>query len=309
MTPFLWHASQVAKHPARFALQVVKAFRANQGLLLAGAVAYYALLSIVPLLILIVIALSHFLDQAELLATLGHALEWVAPGQSKAVAKELANFLEARVAIGWVLLGTMLVFSSLAFAVLESAMSVIFIHRLAVRKRRLLVSALIPFGYIFFIGLALLVGTLISASLEAIGQESILILGHHWSLGGASGFLLYVVGVVLEILLITSIYLVMPFGKRSLLHALIGGATAGILWEAIRHGLVWYFGTISQVSVVYGSLTSAIVVLLSFEIAATLLLLGAQVIAEYERLERRGTRDEVRGARGDGERRGTRDEG
>jgi membrane protein len=286
MTPFFKHASQIVKHPARFALQVVKAFRANQGLLLAGAVAYYALLSIVPLLILIVIALSHFLDQAELLATVGRGLEWVAPGQSKAVVKELANFLEARDAIGWVLLGTMLVFSSLAFTVVEGAMSVIFMHRLAVRKRRFLVSALIPFGYIFFLGLALLVGTLISASLEAIGQESIVIFGHAWSLGGISGFLLYVVGVALEILLITSIYLVMPFGRLSLLHALIGGATAGILWEAIRHGLRWYFGTISQVSVVYGSLTSAIVVLLSFEIAATLLLLGAQVIAEYERLEK-----------------------
>jgi len=290
MIRFFRRAPQIVKHPARFALQVVKAFRANQGLLLAGAVAYYALLSIVPLLILIVIALSHFLDQAELLASLGRALEWVAPGQSKAVVKELADFLEARVAIGWILLGTMLVFSSLAFTVLESAMSVIFVHRIAVRKRRIVVSALIPFGYIFFIGLALLVGTLISASLEAIGKESIILLGHHWSLGGISGFLLYVVGVVLEILLITSIYLVMPFGRRSLLPALIGGATAGILWEAIRHGLVWYFGTISQVSVVYGSLTSAIVVLLSFEIGATLLLLGAQVIAEYERLEKRGTR-------------------
>jgi uncharacterized BrkB/YihY/UPF0761 family membrane protein len=41
------------------------------------------------------------------------------------------------------------------------------------------------------------------------------------------------------------------------------------------------------VIVLYGSLASAIVVLLSFEIAATLLLLGAQVIAEYERLEKR----------------------
>jgi membrane protein len=50
--------------------------------------------------------------------------------------------------------------------------------------------------------------------------------------------------------------------------------------------LVWYFTTLSQVSVVYGSLTTAIVVLLSLEIAATLLLLGAQVISEYERLGR-----------------------
>jgi uncharacterized BrkB/YihY/UPF0761 family membrane protein len=36
--------------------------------------------------------------------------------------------------------------------------------------------------------------------------------------------------------------------------------------------------------VVYGSLTTAIVVLTSFDVAAILLLLGAQVIAEYERL-------------------------
>ena len=283
MIRFFKRAPQMVKHPARFALQVVKAFRANQGVLLAGAIAYYTLLSIVPLLILIVIALSHFLDQAELLVTLGRALEWVAPGQSQALVRELANFLEANVAIGWVLIATMLVFSSLAFTVLESAMSVIFMHRLVERKRRLLVSLLIPFGYIFFLGVALLLGTLVSASMDAIGKESIVLLGHTWSLGGISGFLLYVIGVVLEILLITSLYLVMPFGRLPLLHALIGGATAGILWEAIRHGLVWYFGTISKVGVVYGSLTGAIVVLLSFEIAAMLLLLGAQVIAEYER--------------------------
>jgi membrane protein len=35
---------------------------------------------------------------------------------------------------------------------------------------------------------------------------------------------------------------------------------------------------------VYGSLTTAIAVLLSLELAATLLLLGAQVIAEFERI-------------------------
>ncbi len=286
MMPAFRHAGLVVTHPARFALQVIKAFRANQGVLLAGAVAYYTLLSLVPLLILIVIAASHFVDQADLLATLSGALEWVAPGQSGAVVRDLANFLKARVAVGWVLLATMLVFSSLAFTVLESAMSVIFTHRKAVHKRHFLVSLLIPFCYILFLCLALLLGTLISASLDAIGRESIVVLGYAWSLGGVSGFLIYAVGVVVEILLITSIYLVMPFGRRSILHALIGGATAGILWEAIRHSLVWYFGTISQVGVVYGSLTGAIVVLLSFEIAATLLLLGAQVIAEYERLER-----------------------
>lgn len=289
---FFKHAPQVVKHPLAFALRVVKSFRANQGLLLAGAIAYYTLLSMVPLLILMVIALSHFLDRAELLYTAGRALEWIAPGQSQAVVHELASFLADRASIGFVLLATMVVFSSLAFTVLENAMSVIFNHRVAAKKRHFLVSVLIPFGYIFFLGLALLLGTLISASLDAAGRESIVVFGSLWSLGGISGFLLYAVGVVLEILLIASIYLVMPVGRLSLSHALIGGATAGLLWEGLRHGMAWYFGNLSQVSVVYGSLTSAIVVLLSFEVAATLLLLGAQVIAEYERLGVPSRRDE-----------------
>jgi uncharacterized BrkB/YihY/UPF0761 family membrane protein len=50
--------------------------------------------------------------------------------------------------------------------------------------------------------------------------------------------------------------------------------------------LVWYFATLSQVGLVYGSLTTAIAVLLSLDVAATLLLLGAQVISEYERVGR-----------------------
>jgi YihY family inner membrane protein len=80
------------------------------------------------------------------------------------------------------------------------------------------------------------------------------------------------------------VYMVMPAGRLRLRHALIGGATAALLWEVMRHVLVWYFATLSQVGLVYGSLTTAIVVLLSLEIAATLLLLGAQVISEYERI-------------------------
>jgi YihY family inner membrane protein len=87
-----------------------------------------------------------------------------------------------------------------------------------------------------------------------------------------------------EVFVLTSVYLVMPVGRLALRHALVGAVTAALLWEVTRHVLVWYFSTLSQVNVVYGSLTTAIVVLLSLEIAAGLLLFGAQVIAEYERI-------------------------
>jgi YihY family inner membrane protein len=288
MRSFGQQAGYVVTHPGTFALCVLRAFRANQGLLLAGAIAYYTLLSIVPLLILILIALSQIIDQGELLATLGRYLEWLIPGQSEAVIGELADFLDHRGVIGWVLLATMVFFSSLAFTVLENAMSVIFLHRVVIRRRRFLVSAVIPYCYIFFLGLGLLLMTLVSGSLQVIGAESIDFLGRNWSLRGISGVLLYLLGVVGEVLVLTSIYLVMPVGRPSWRHALIGGITATVLWEITRHILVWYFGTLSQVSVVYGSLTTSIVVLLSLEIAATLLLIGAQVIAEYERIGTKG---------------------
>jgi YihY family inner membrane protein len=185
--------------------------------------------------------------------------------------------------IGWLLLLTMIFFSSLAFTVLENAMSVIFVHRVAIRRRHFLLSALLPYCYILCLGIGMLIVTLVSNGLQAMGASSVDLLGADVSLKGVSRVLLYLLGLGGEIFVLTSIYLVMPVGRPSLRHALIGGVTAALLWEVTRHVLVWYFATLSQVSVVYGSLTTAIVVLFSLEALATLLLFGAQVISEFER--------------------------
>jgi len=284
--PAIRPATLVVAHPLRFIAAVLKSFRANQGLLLAGAVAYYTLLSLIPLLILLLIALSHVIDEARLLATLSEYLEFVVPGQSVAIVDELRGFLAHRETIGGVLLASMILFSALAFTVLENAMSVIFFHRVSVRRRRFIVSALLPYVFIVFLGVGLLVVTVASGKLSALATHNVTLLGVPRSLEEVSNYLLYLIGVAGEIFMLTAIYLVMPVGRLSLRHALIGGVAAGLLWEITRHVLVWYYGTISQIQVVYGSLTTAIAVLLSVEIAAIVLLLGAQVIAEYERIGR-----------------------
>ena len=148
-------------------------------------------------------------------------------------------------------------------------MSVIFVHRVAIRRRHFLVSALLPYCYILFLAVGMLLVTIVASVLQALGQESVELFGRSWSLGGMSGVLLYLLGFGGEVFLLTSVYLVMPVGRLSLRHALIGAVTAAILWEITRHVLVWYFATLSQVAVVYGSLTTAIVVLLSLELGAT----------------------------------------
>lgn len=273
----------IARHPVGFAREVLREFRRNQGLLLAGAVAYNTLLSIVPLLILLVFALSYVVSRDELLSTLDRYIELVAPATGNAVVSALSAFLADGVAISGILLVSLLVFSSLAFGALESAMAVIFHHRVRTTKRHWLVSAVIPYSFILVLGIGLLVVTLVSGALQALAAYEVLLFGAPHKLGGVSSGLLYGIGVAGEILLLTAIYLVMPVGRLSWRHALLGGVVAGLLWEGMRHALVWYFGTLSQVSVVYGAFATTIAILLSLEIAAIVLLLGAQVIAVYER--------------------------
>ena len=274
---------RVLRHPLRFLWQVVRAFHANQGMLLSGAVAYYALLSIVPLITLILMALSHVVEQQLLLQTLRDHIEVVIPNQADLMVHQFAIFLDHRKVVSWVLVGVLLFFSSMAFTVLENAISFIFFHRVAIHRRHFLVSAILPYIYILALGVGFLLMTLISGALAAIEEEQLILLGYQWSLTGMSGGLLYLLGLAGQILVLTSFYLVMPVGKLSVKHALVGGITAGILWEGMRHLLVWYFSSLSFVSVVYGSLATAIVALISLEVGGMILLFGAQVIAEYER--------------------------
>jgi YihY family inner membrane protein len=271
------------RRPGRFSLRVLGAFKRNQGLLLSGAVAYYMLLSIVPLIVLLLVGLSEVVPEDRLMHTIQSDLRLVVPAAADTLGAHLRAFLANRHLIGWVGFGVLLFFATTAFTVLENAMSVIFFHRVAIHRRHFLVSALIPFLFILFIGAGLLLITLISGALETLDDKEVRLFGHVWQLEGLSGRSLYLLGVAGQVLLLTALYLVMPLGRIALRHALIGGLVATLLWEASRHLLVWYFKTLSLVNLIYGSLASAVVVLLSFEVAALILLLGAQVIAEFER--------------------------
>ena len=276
-------AVEIARHPWPFVVEVFREFGRNHGLLLAGAVAYYMLLSILPLLILLLVVLSNVIDPAALLATLARYLDLVVPGHTREIIDDLAGFLRQSAAVSGVILLTILFFSSLAFGVLENAFAVIFHHRRRERPRSWLASALIPYAFIVVLAIGMVVITIVSGALQTLAVREFHAFGELRSFGVLSVWFIYLTGIAGEILLLTAIYLVMPAGQLRLKHALIGGIVATLLWEITRHVLVWYFSTLSQIGVVYGSFATTIALLLSFEIAATVLLLGAQVIAIYER--------------------------
>jgi YihY family inner membrane protein len=279
----------VLDNPWQFTRRVLAGFSANQGFLLSGAVAYYTLLTIVPMFALIIVGLSQIQDMQPLLETLRDYLLLIAPNQADALIDQISAFQQNWKTVGLMGFLLLIFFSSFAFTSLEKAMSVIFFHRVAIHRRHFLISAIIPYCYILLLAVGMFLVSTVSGSLHSLDARSVSVMGQQWSLSGLETALIYMLGIIGEILLLTSIYLVMPVGKLSLRHALIGGITAALLWEITRHILVWYFSTLSLVNVVYGAFATVIIILLSLEAGAIILLLGAQVIAEYERIDSSST--------------------
>jgi len=265
-----------------FLLRVVRSFRRNQGLLLSGAIAYYTLLSIVPLSTLTLILLSHFMEQEQLFQIISIYLEMAIPGYAATLTEHVRVFLEHRSVNGLIGFLSMLFFSSIAFTVFENAMMAIFSHRRRIQRRHVLISVIIPYVYISLISLAILSMSFIAGLLEAMDNRQLILFGWTLSLEGATRIVFYLSGLIGEMLMITSLYLVMPIGRITFHHALIGGLTATILWEITRRIVVWYYKSVSFVDIIYGSVASTVVFLLSIEAAALIILLGAQVIAELE---------------------------
>ena len=119
-------------------------FQRSQGFLLAGAVAYYTLLAIVPLFVVLLVGLSHVVDEHRLLDTVASNLQLVIPSQAAVVTEQVESFLAHREVVGIVGLLVLVFFSSTAFTVIESAMAIIFYHRTVTQHRRFLVSVLLP---------------------------------------------------------------------------------------------------------------------------------------------------------------------
>jgi YihY family inner membrane protein len=274
---------QLFLQPFIFIRRVFQQFQANQGTLMAGAIAYNALLSLVPLVILLLVALSQFVNEAELLAMLHRYLEQLVPGKSELILGQVQQFLGHRRVLGWTMAGTLLFFSAAAFSVLENAMQVIFAHRYRIHTRRMVTSLLLPYLYVLLLGCGLLTVTLLNSMLQTLATSNVNLFGWQWSPTALLFTTLYIVGLFGQAGVLTLIYMLMPPGRLPWRHALTGGIAAALLWEGTRYILIWYFSNMSKVNAIYGSLAGVIIVLMTLYAISLIILLGAQVIAEYER--------------------------
>lgn len=259
----------------QFVHRVLRNFLRNHGVLLAGGVGYNVLLSAVPMLALLAVLLTRVVNEGQLLEVMAVQAQHFAPANASLLLDAVRAFMESRDIIGIVGVPVMLFFSSFAFRMLEDSIAIIF-HRPDNPRRSFWVSAFLPYAFILILGAGLLALTLLFSLINAFYE--------------APGLILYLISFVGVFILFSAIYKVLPIVRISPRRAIVGGLVAAILWEATRLLLMYYFLNISFVNVIYGSLATIIVILISLEIASIILLLGAQVIAELERSERLGLR-------------------
>lgn len=267
------HFVNLVRQLLLFSWRVLRHFLSNHGILLAGGVGYNVLLSAVPMLALLTVLLTHVVDEAQLLQVIAVQTQHFAPTHASLLLDAVQAFLDSRDIIGIVGLPVMLFFSSFAFRMLEESLAIIF-HRPNIPHRNFWISALLPYVFILILGAGLLALTLIFSLINALYETP--------------SILLYFISFIGVFMLFSAIYKVLPIVHISSKRAVVGGLVAAILWEATRLILMYYFINISFVNVIYGSLATIIVILISLEISSIILLLGAQVIAELERSERYG---------------------
>jgi membrane protein len=273
---------------AGFTLRVLRDFMRNRGLLLASAVGYNTLLSIVPLFAVVIVILSTIVDEPVLIQAIATPAEALLPGQGSAVTEAFSAFVERRNVIGGVGFLVLLFFSALAFRVLDDSIGILF-HRHRQRRRapHPLRAFALPLAYVAIISIGILAITFIMTAFDALPEQGVRVLGLAIAPSTAVPIVktLAFVGLVL---LLSSFYAVMPRAGVRARRALAGGLVAAVLWEATRSFMTWYFANLSLVDVVYGSLGTVVVLLLGLEMASVILLLGAQTIAELEHAAEHG---------------------
>jgi len=258
-------------------------FAEDDAMTLAAALAFYAALSMAPLL-LILLAVTSLLGpdvQKQVIEQVQNTVGTQAGGVIGDIVQRGGQHRSA----GWIsaIVGFLvLVFSATgAFGQMQYSLNRIWEVQpkattvwLWLRKR--LLSLLLILG----IGLVLLVSLGLSAAINLMFAGTS---GYLWQIANGVGMLL------IYILLFALIYKILPDVEIAWKDVWVGAVITGVLFEIGRFGIGWYLGR-SGVGSPYGAAGSLIVILLWIYYASLIFFLGAELAQTWAVFHGRGMR-------------------
>jgi membrane protein len=248
-------------------------FGASRGPLFAAAVAFYAVLSLVPLLLLALwgIGLATGADGRQVVFRFVGAALPGAPERALlegAVEEVLAR--PGRLGL-WAVAGLALSASG-GFAVVQDALNAIW----AAPPRTLLRARLRTLGVLLLIAGLLIVSLVLSAFLGWVARTAAVPAPGRWT---ALGVLL-----LLTASMFTTLYKYLPNTRTEWRPCLTAGVLAAILWEVAKAGFAWLSASRwGDRSATYGALAGYMGLLLSVYVSSFVLLLGGQLAEALQR--------------------------
>ena len=254
----------------KVATAVVQQYIKNQGLTVAGGLAYTTLLGVVPLLV-VGLAVFTALPQFDSLAAnfkdiiFNHFI----PASGEVVEKYLFYFVEKTANLSTISTIFLIVTAFLLMYSVDSAINTLWHNN---EKRKLIVTVLIYCLVLIFgpmlIGVSIAVTSFVF-SLPLITDAADIF-------GGKAIFLSYL-PFALTVVSLWVIYVVLPKGYVSKKHALTSSIVAASLFEFTKQFFVWYVTAFPTYQVIYGAFAVVPVFLFWVYISWLIILLGAQM--------------------------------
>jgi membrane protein len=245
---------------------------------LAAAISFYALLSLIPVLFLVIAILGYVVgsSQETFHAVLGSAREFI-PHLSDDFTRNLEWVVANRGRLSWLGLGSLVVASGLVFHATEFALDRLFAvgrHRGFVRSRLLSMSVVVAMGAVLLF--SFYVGVLFHAlkadpDLAPFAEGLLLQLAHGLRIQ-------YLTSVMLVLASFTLALRVFPHAPVGWREALLGACVGTVLWEGARQFFLWYLANMAQFYVVYGSLGALVAVMVWIYMSATIFLYAAECV-------------------------------
>jgi membrane protein len=266
----------------RFGKDVVNGWLEADAFALAASLAYYAIFSIAPLLLITIHIASLFFDRTATVEGLTHELTSViGPSGSDAI-KQMLEAAGTGSPKGWTgLIGiAVLLFAATGFVgSLQAALDKIW----DVTPRgsgiwSFIRGKLFSFSLVLAAAFLLLVSLLLSAAVTALAGSFSMTLGLP---NGVVVAIIAVANFLLSALIFASIFKFVPSVSVTWRAAAAGGVFTAILFAIGRFALAWYLGREAEASA-YGAATSLVLLLIWIYYSAQILFLGAQFSQTFQ---------------------------
>ena len=249
---------------------------------LAAGVAYYAIFSMVPLLLGLLAILGLVLNSPELQQQFLNFITANIPGSAGFMTSNVGQIVKWRGALGIGAIVGLLWLGRAVFAAMSRAINRAWgIHK----DRPFYIAIPQQMAMTIILGSLLLLSTIASSVIQLLNnemfgashQEPMVELGFRY-------IALYVIPSIITLCTFLLIYRYVPNRKMRWSYIWPGALGAGTLFETAKILFLWYLETFAVYDQIYGSLTSVMVFLLWAYFSALILIFGAGIIYEYERI-------------------------